>query len=162
MRSLLVSKFIPGLNAVAAPLAGSSRAGFGRFLLFDSLGSVIWIGAYVYLGYIFSGQLELVAGYAVRMGSGLILLIVALLAVWIVWKFLQRRHFLRTLAGNRITAEELRDKLHTGEEVLILDVRGGSPVEESLIPGSIRIPAEVLAERHQDIPRDRDVVLVCS
>src|SRR5882762_8241517 len=59
LRSLLVSKFIPGLNVVAAPLAGGSGASFGRFLLFDSLGAFIWIASYVLVGYIFSDQLEL-------------------------------------------------------------------------------------------------------
>jgi rhodanese-related sulfurtransferase len=30
------------------------------------------------------------------------------------------------------------------------------------IPGALRISAEELAERHGDIPRDRDVILFCS
>src|SRR3984957_3329071 len=30
MRSLLVAKFVPGLNALAAPMAGNSAAGLGR------------------------------------------------------------------------------------------------------------------------------------
>ena len=96
MRSLLVSKFVPGLNAVAAPLAGSSHVGIGRFFLFDIPGSFLWISIVRWPGIVFSDQLETVAGYAVRMGSGLILLILGLLAVWITWKFVQRRRFLKT------------------------------------------------------------------
>src|SRR5215472_5355059 len=42
MRSLLVSKFIPGLNTVAAPLAGSSNAPYPRFALYDAAGALIW------------------------------------------------------------------------------------------------------------------------
>ena len=53
--SLLVSKFIPGLNVVAAPLAGGTGANYARFLVFDSLGSLMWIVSYVFAGYIFSG-----------------------------------------------------------------------------------------------------------
>jgi rhodanese-related sulfurtransferase len=41
LRFLLVAKFIPGMNAVAAPLAGSSRVGWGLFLLFDALDVVV-------------------------------------------------------------------------------------------------------------------------
>src|SRR5215470_11930816 len=40
LRTLLLSKFIPGLNVVAVPLAGGSRANFARFLLFDTLGAL--------------------------------------------------------------------------------------------------------------------------
>src|SRR5215467_853281 len=39
MRSLLVSKFVPGLNAVAAPLAGNSRSPYWQFLLYDAAGA---------------------------------------------------------------------------------------------------------------------------
>src|SRR4029077_7985145 len=53
MRSLLVSKFVPGLNAVAAPLAGNSKSRYWRFLLYDSAGAFIWSGAYLALGYLF-------------------------------------------------------------------------------------------------------------
>jgi len=162
MRSLLVSKFVPGLNAVAAPLAGSSRASFARFLLFDTFGSFIWIAAYVCLGYIFRDQLETVAAYAIRMGSGFVLLVVGLLAGWIAWKFVQRRRFLKKLAVNRITARELSDKLKSGEDVLIVDVRNSARAEDNSLPGSLRISIEDLATRHREIPRDRDIVLVCS
>jgi membrane protein DedA with SNARE-associated domain len=41
VRFLLVSKFIPGMNAVAAPLAGSSGVGWSLFLVFDTLGAAI-------------------------------------------------------------------------------------------------------------------------
>ena len=162
LRSMLVAKFVPGLNAVAAPLAGSSGASLGRFLLFDSLGSLIWISSYVGIGYIFSDQLETAADYATRMGSGLGLLLVGLLAAWIAWKFVQRQRFIRKLAIARITAEQLRDKLQAGEDVLIVDLRSSLAHERDSIPGALRISAEELAARYLEIPRDRDIVLVCS
>ncbi len=161
MRSLLVAKFVPGLNAVASPLAGRSGASLGRFLLFDSLGILLWISCFSGLGYIFSDQLEIVADYAVRMGSGFVTLLVGLLAAWLTWKFVQRRRFLRKVAVSRITAEELRDKLESGEDVVVLDVRGHLDATD-LIPGALIIPTEELANRYMEIPRDRDLILVCS
>src|SRR5262249_50042167 len=41
-RVLLVAKFIPGLNAMAAPLAGIIRMGWRRFIAFDVLGALLW------------------------------------------------------------------------------------------------------------------------
>ena len=46
VRSLLVSKFVPGLNAVAAPMAGSCGTSLGRFLIFDTVGALVWILSY--------------------------------------------------------------------------------------------------------------------
>jgi len=48
-KTLLFSKFVPGLGAMAAPLAGSLNMRFLRFLRLDALGSLLycsaWIGA---------------------------------------------------------------------------------------------------------------------
>jgi hypothetical protein len=162
MRSLLVAKFIPGLNAVAAPLAGRSGASLGRFVLLDSLGALLWLTTFTGVGYVFSDQLELVADYAVRMGRGFGLLLGGLLAAWIAWKFLQRQRFLRTLEGARITAEELREKIDAGEDMLVVDVRRLSPDDPEAIPGALLIGVEELATRHLEIPRDRDLILVCN
>jgi membrane protein DedA with SNARE-associated domain len=162
MRSLLVAKFVPGLNAVAAPLAGRSGASRGRFLVFDILGTSFWISVYTGIGYIFSDQLETVAGYAAQMGSDLIILIAGLLGAWLGWKYFQRRRFLRDVAMARITAEELRELIDSGEDVLIVDVRGPLPDELSAIPKALKIPTNEMAERHEEIPRDRDLILVCN
>src|ERR1700681_951880 len=48
---LLVSKFIPGLNAMAAPLAGIIRMGGQRFLVFDTLGTLLWVSSFTITGY---------------------------------------------------------------------------------------------------------------
>jgi membrane protein DedA with SNARE-associated domain len=162
MSSLLVSKFIPGLSVVAAPLAGGSGANFGRFLLFDSLGALLWIGSYVFAGYLFSDQLELAAMYAIRMGSGLVLLTICLFTAWILWKLLQRERFLRTINVARISAEELCAMLSAGSDVTIVDVRSKLGRDVDSFPGALRIPAEELPTRHEEIPRDREIVLFCT
>src|SRR5580693_2790020 len=53
VRFLLVSKFIPGMNALAAPLAGSSGVSWGQFLLFDTLGGAVFISSWATVGYLF-------------------------------------------------------------------------------------------------------------
>jgi membrane protein DedA with SNARE-associated domain len=161
-RSLLIAKFIPGLNAVAAPLAGISGVGTGRFLLFDTLGALIWMVSYTGLGYLFSGQLDRVGAYAERMGSWALALAVGSVAGWIAWRFWQRRRFLRGLAVARITAEQLARMLEAGEDVVVVDVRHAADGERDAVPGALRIPLEELEKRHPDIPRDREIVLVCS
>ena len=92
--SLLISKFVPGLNAVAAPSRVIPEAGI--CISWRSMPwSVLWSGAYMALGYLFSDQLETGGRYTPRMGSNLRLLVVALFSLWIGWKFIQRRRFLK-------------------------------------------------------------------
>ena len=161
-KSLLVAKFVPGLGAVAAPLSAMSGLSFGRFLVFDGLGATIWIVLYAGLGYLFHNQLDLVADYAERMGSWAVIFAAGLLVGWVSWKFIQRRRFLRKLAVSRITAEELSRKLDAGEQVVVVDVRSALESEDDSVPGALRIPLEELEDRHQDIPRDSDIILMCT
>lgn len=52
-RSLLVAKFVPGLNTAAPSLAGIFRMPLRRFMLFDSLGGFFWVATFTGLGFIF-------------------------------------------------------------------------------------------------------------
>ena len=69
VRLLLISKFIPGFDAVAAPLAGQARVSIIRFLVFDACGAAFWTGTYAALGYVFANQLDLVALHLARVGT---------------------------------------------------------------------------------------------
>lgn len=162
--SLLVAKFIPGLSTVAPPLAGVIRMPLPRFLLFDGLGALLWVGLFVSLGVLFSEQLEGLAVLLATMGSWLLAIFMGGLGAYLLWKFLARRRLLRRLRLARITPEELHRKLETGEEVVIVDLRhplefGADPTG---IPGAIRVSAGDLEEQRLAIPRDREVILYCS
>jgi membrane protein DedA with SNARE-associated domain len=162
LNTLLISKFVPGLNAVAAPLVGDSGIGIPRFLVVDSLGIVVWSGAYMGVGYLFSNQLEDALGYAQRLGSGVLVLLVGLLAAWILWKFVQRRRFLKKLEVARITPEELRVRMDAGEDLCIVDLRATVDDDWPSVPGAIQISFEDLTGRSGEIPRDREIILYCS
>jgi rhodanese-related sulfurtransferase len=74
-------------------------------------------------------------------------------------------------AGNRrsamspiqhISAPELHEKLHSGDDVFLLDVR--SPVEFQIdghIQGAYLLPLPALRQRLSELPRDRTIVCVC-
>jgi rhodanese-related sulfurtransferase len=62
----------------------------------------------------------------------------------------------------RITAAELKVKLKAGEEIVVVDVRTALESEVDSVPGALRIPLEDLETRHDEIPRDRDIILFCS
>ena len=67
-RSLLITKFIPGLSAVSTPLAGIIRMPLSRFLLFDVFVIILWAGGYTLVGYIFSKEIDSALDYAGGMG----------------------------------------------------------------------------------------------
>ena len=163
-RVLLVAKYIPGLNAMAAPLAGIIRMGWRRFLLFDVLGAMLWVSSFVLTGYVFSGELERVAARAAYLGTWALVLILAAFAGYIGWKYYNRQRFLRKLRISRITPEELKGKIDSGEDVIIVDLRHALDFEAQpeTIPGALHMDAAELEEAHDVIPRDREIVLFCA
>jgi membrane protein DedA with SNARE-associated domain len=162
--ALLVAKFVPGLNTVAQPLAGILGMRRSRFLLYDAVGALLWIGTYTGLGYVFSEQIGRVVAHARSLGSWLIGLAFAGLVFYIAGKYIRRQRFIRHLRIARITAADLKEKLDAGETLTIVDLRhqldfGADPM---MIPGAVHLSPEELERRSQEIPRDRDVILYCT
>ncbi len=163
-KSLLIAKFVPGLNTAAPPLAGIFQMNRARFLLFDALGAALWAGTFIGLGYAFANQIERVAGHALRLGGGLLAIVLAAFGGYIGWKFFKRQKFIRGLRIARIAPEELKRKLDAGENVVIVDLRHSMDfeAEPETIPGALHMEAGDLDDHPELIPRDRDVVLYCT
>lgn len=163
-RSLLVAKFVPGFGTLSPPLAGIFRMRIWRFLVYDGAGSLLWASAYVALGYLLSNQLELVAHYALRLGTALIALLVGALAGYVAMKYAQRERVLRDLRVARITPQELKQLMDSGEETLVIDLRQSLDFEAApeIIPGAVHLDPEDIEVNIANIPRDREVVLYCS
>jgi membrane protein DedA with SNARE-associated domain len=164
VRSLIVAKFVPGLSTVAPPLAGIVGVSVPRFMLYSALAALLWAGTWSVLGYVAGDAVQRVTDVSGRLGTALVALVVAAIVGYVAVKWIQRRRFLRKLRIARISQEELKRDLDGGEPVLIVDLRSELDVAAApfVIPGALRIPAEALAQRHRDIPRDRDVIVYCS
>ncbi len=63
--------------------------------------------------------------------------------------------------SHEISAEEVFERYKAGEELYIVDVRTPEEFQEKHIPGAILIPVDDLEARYQEIPDDREVILVC-
>jgi membrane protein DedA with SNARE-associated domain len=159
--ALVVAKFVPGLGTVAAPMSGLSRMPWWKFLAADGFGILVWAGAYLGVGYLFREQLEDVGLLAARMGGGLIAVLIAALALWLAWKFWQRKRFIRSLRIARVTPEEVRDRL---ADFVVVDLRSATEVDWDgmQIPGALWFDRKELARHQSLIPRDRDVILYCT
>jgi membrane protein DedA with SNARE-associated domain len=163
-RALLVAKFVPGLGAISTPLAGISGVSWPRFLMFDSLGTLLWAGTFTGAGYVFSDRLENVAGYAAGLGMSLSLILFGTPAAYIIWKYIERRRYLHGLRMARIEPEELRSRMESGDSFMIVDLRHSSDfeLEPEMVPGAVHMDAEELESATFALPADRDIILYCT
>jgi membrane protein DedA with SNARE-associated domain len=162
--SLLISKFLPGLNTVAQPMAGIVRLSWLKFLAYDVCGTLFWAGTVLFVGRLFHHQIEDVLSLLRRTGASLLVIVLIAAAAWIGFKSIQRRRFLRKLRIARITPEELKAEIDSGIPVVVVDLRSELSLDEDSvqIAGALRLTPEELEVRHQEIPRDRDIVLYCT
>lgn len=163
-RMLIFAKFVPGLATLAAPVAGQNGMTFASFLLFDAVGSVMWLGALLAAGRVFGDALKRDPNLLNWVGrfSG-VLLLLGILAFFFA-RLYSRRMALRKLVAARLEPDELKRQLDAGEQVYIVDLR--HPLEllpdPYTLPGAVHVSPDALAARVGEIPRDRDVVLYCT
>jgi rhodanese-related sulfurtransferase len=162
--TLIIAKFVPGLATLAPPVAGQNGMGFRRFLLFDAIGAAAWMGTLLTAGRFFGDLLQRNPSLLDWVGrfSGALLLLGVL--GFLIGRVVRRRMVIRKLVASRLEPEELKRQLDDGEEVFIVDLRHPLELEPEpfTLPGARLFTPETLAERHHEIPRDRDIVLFCS
>ncbi len=62
---------------------------------------------------------------------------------------------------NEIDSESLHQRLATGEDLLLVDIRTPGEVAQGLIPKARTLPMHLLPLRLDELPKDQDVVLYC-
>lgn len=162
-KSLIVSKFVPGFNTVAPPMAGATSTPLPQFLLFSLTGSLLWSGTALVIGAIFYQSIDQVLDVLSTMGSAALLLVGALLALFILYKYLQRRRLMRALYMARITVDQLRELIENGLDPVIIDARSRTAQEmEAAIPGAILYGHVDHQDVFAKVARDQDIIVYCS
>jgi membrane protein DedA with SNARE-associated domain len=164
LKSLLVAKFVPGLNTVGPPLAGMLKVSPLRFALFDLGGIGLWAASGLVLGVAFRSQVEWLIERLAAFGRVSLVAVAAFLACWLLLKWVERRRFYRLLERSRIAAPELKERLDRGENIAIVDLRSDLELETAglKIKGAMHIPPRQFENRYREIPPGRPVVMYCT
>jgi membrane protein DedA with SNARE-associated domain/rhodanese-related sulfurtransferase len=161
--SLIYSKFLPGFGRLAAPLAGLAGMSRRRFLLVNALGTLLWAAGTALIGFIPARKLPI--DVLLEEAAGwLLAALLAAIVVNIVWKYVQRQRFIRSLWISRITPEDLKIAIDRGERPFVVDLRHALEfiTNPRTVSTAVRISPDELPQRHAEIPRDREVVLYCT
>jgi membrane protein DedA with SNARE-associated domain/rhodanese-related sulfurtransferase len=164
MMGVVAAKFIPGLSTLAPPMAGNSGFTIPRFLFYDGLGSLLYVGSFMAVGLLFSRQLEAIIAALASLGTGAVGLVGCFFVLYIAYKYLQRYRLLHQLRMARISVDELHQKIESGENPIILDLRSSAALDEDplLIRGAIHVNMDDVEAHLREIPRDRDIIVYCS
>jgi membrane protein DedA with SNARE-associated domain len=164
--TLLFSKFLPGVNTMAPPLAGSMHMRAWQFLRYDLGGVLLYALAYGALGYLFRDVFRLIAG-GLQAFSRTVAWVVFLGLVAFVsyraWLFGRQRlnRFVRRVSVKDL---EARVKMEGAPEIIIADVRSHGYYDEGeqRVQGSIRIEPNNLDAFIETLPKDTAIYLYCT
>jgi membrane protein DedA with SNARE-associated domain/rhodanese-related sulfurtransferase len=170
-KTLLISKFIPGLGTVAAPLAGSLNMRPLRFWRLDMLGVLLYVGTWTLLGYVFSKFVrDILSGIAEagHLAAWILGVVLVGYALWLVVNTLRDHRFDHV---ERVAAQELYERMKAATHdrlVVIADVRshgyydpGMQRIKNSIRVEPSRLKEELIALREFMAP-ECEIYLYCS
>ena len=164
--TLLIAKFIPGINTMAAPLAGSMNMRFSQFLRLDIAGILLYTTTYFCVGFLSRDFLAAVLKSFHQAGRVMEVTLILVIVVYAIVRIVQAVKYRKYNIVPRVQAQELAARLANGEgdRVLIVDVRSHGYYDRGAerIFGSIRIEPNNLEEEIKNLPKDRDIYLYCT
>ena len=84
--AILFGRFVPGTGAPISVLAGLEHMPIWQFTVYTALGSAVWNGTFVSLGWVLGAQWPLVKQYASIVEYVLLAAIIAGGIIWILWR----------------------------------------------------------------------------
>jgi len=164
--TLVIAKFIPGVNTMAAPLAGSMKMRFSQFLRLDLAGALLYSLTYLLVGYLSRDFLAAILRGFHAAGRAMEAVIVAALVVYGIYRVVQYRKNKAYSVVPRVQVEELARRLASedGGRVQIVDVRSHGYYDSGAarIRNSIRIEPNNLEEEIKNLSKDHDIYLYCT
>jgi membrane protein DedA with SNARE-associated domain/rhodanese-related sulfurtransferase len=159
---LVIAKFIPGINTMAPPLAGSMNMRLMTFLRLDLAGAALYTGSYFLVGFIFSGALEVVTrGYdsAGRIVGWIVLAIVIAYLLFRAWLWAKGRALTAVPFAN---PDEAAQALATGASVYDVRSHGYFDPKAMRIQGSRRLDPHAIHQPDAGLPEGGTVFVYCT
>jgi membrane protein DedA with SNARE-associated domain/rhodanese-related sulfurtransferase len=162
---LVIAKFVPGITALAAPLAGSMRMPVAQFLALDLAGASLYTLVYWGVGYLCSDFLGAITrGYT--QFSGYVEWSVAILfAGYLGYRVLIVLRDKKRGPVVKVSALDVSRRLAgTGVRIAVFDVRSHGYYEKDSmrIQGSARLEPNALNQQAVEVPKDKEIVLYCT
>jgi membrane protein DedA with SNARE-associated domain len=164
--TLLIAKFVPGINTMAAPLAGSMKMPYGQFLRLDFAGAILYSTTYLLIGYVSRDFLAAVLRGFHAAGRAMEAILIVVVLVYVIYRIAQFKKYRQYDVVPRVQVQELAARLASDDssKIQIVDVRSHGYYDRGAerILGSIRIEPNNLEEEIKHLTKEKDIYLYCT
>ncbi len=170
-RVLLIARFIPGMNSMAPPLAGSLNMRPFKFWRLDACGALLHVLTWTLVGYFLHSYIKAVTDALAVVGhvalGFVVLVLVGYAAMWMAIMMRDRRY--RNVG--RVTADEVVQRLENPDPsrpIVIADVRSHGYYDPGMqrIKNSIRVEPNRLGVEldalRETLAPECDIYVYCS
>jgi len=159
---LVVSKFIPGINTMAPPLAGSMNMRPLQFFGLDLAGAALYIFSFFGVGFLFSDALGAITRGYQSFGRVVGWVVVGLITGYVgfvVWQWIKTRG-LRTVPF--AMPSEVAHRMRLGARVYDARSHGYFDAKTTRIIGSRRLDPNMLSQFNEESPDGPTVYVYCT
>jgi len=159
---LLFAKFVPGVNSLAPPLAGSMKMPYRQFFLLDVAGASLYVGLYWSIGFLLSDVLSKVIQGLDRAGRIFAVLVAIVVLIYFAYqiRLWSKSRVLRAIP--RVTPVEA-SRILAGGGAAVYDVRSHGYYEQGAarIRGSQRLEPNSL-DGPTTLDKTTPLILYCT
>jgi membrane protein DedA with SNARE-associated domain/rhodanese-related sulfurtransferase len=161
--SLVIGRFIPGVSLIAPALAGAVRMSAGRYVVLTTAGVTLYGLVVLAAGHLLRDQIDAALAQLHRWGWHLLSAAVVIAVAYLAWRYWRRR-MARAVDVPRVSIDEMRALIASGEQPLVLDVRGAMTqrLDPQPFPGVVALPLLAIEEDRHGLPRDRKIIVYCG
>jgi membrane protein DedA with SNARE-associated domain/rhodanese-related sulfurtransferase len=162
--SLIAAKFVPGVSVVAPPMAGALGMSNTRFLTYETLAALIWSLGFLALGGVFHAAIQDVLAVMSSVGLTATLVGALLLAVFVAWRYRERRIARQIEDIEHVEVAALREALAIGARLVVVDLRSAETrkIDDRTVPGAVGITYGELDDRLAELQAARELVVFCD
>jgi len=155
---LLFAKFVPGINTMAPPLAGSMNMRWTRFVALDAAGAALYIGAYWSAGFLFSDAVGAITHTMQTFGRIMEVALLAAVAAYLVYLVWRWFHMGASRTVPRVHPSEV------AQGAVIYDVRSHGYCDQKAqrIQGSKRLEPHTLHQQPLETLATQPVYVYCT
>lgn len=164
--ALLVAKFLPGINTMAAPLSGSMGMNPLTFLSLDFCGAALYTSAYWFPGFLFSELLKRIVSGMQTFSTGLERLILLSVVIYIGYRLYHSSKQRKLGVAPKVQGTALWTLANAPNPppMMIADVRSHGYYDKGAlrIKGSVRLDPNRLPELLPTLPQEEKIYLYCT
>ena len=152
------------MSAVAIPTVAAMGIRWRRFIVFDGIGALLWSGAYIGAGMIFSREVTRLLDSMTVIGGYAVMVIAVLVSIYISIKILHRMSLKRLHRLVRISPSEVSELIEQDPHLVIVDARSevARTADPRVLPRSVILGNRAVEEVLSGHSKHQLVVTFCT